>query len=115
MRNGRSTATLALRVARSSTIAFAALGCTVGLAVTSAIPSAPTLLANALVMGGTFTPTPDQAEVDRDIADFINPTGAQIAERFRRFARVGCHKIVKCSEHLHYFRPAFALQFHCHH
>jgi len=74
MRNGRSTATLALRVARSSTIAFAAFGCTVGLAVTSTIPSAPTLLANALVMGGTFTPTPDQAEVDRDIADFINPT-----------------------------------------
>ena len=74
MRNGRSTATLALRVARSSTIAFAAFGCTVGLAVTSTIPSAPTLLANALVMGGTFTPTPDQAQVDRDIADFINPT-----------------------------------------
>jgi len=74
MRNGRSTATLALRVARSSTIAFAAFGCTVGLAVTSTIPSAPTLLANALVIGGMFTPTPDQAEVDRDIADFINPT-----------------------------------------
>jgi hypothetical protein len=58
---------------RATAVVLVAFGCAVS-PVTSTSWTASRLLANALVMGGTFTPTPHQAFVDMAINDFINPT-----------------------------------------
>jgi PE-PPE domain len=74
---GASATQLTARITRSVGVALLTIGCVVmiGLGSTiSTISTAPRLLTSALVMGGTLTPTPDQAFLDMAVDDFIDPT-----------------------------------------
>src|SRR6478752_5389246 len=59
---------------RSLAVALLAIGCVAAIGVGSSVSAAVRLLTNAYVMGGTLTPTPDQAFIDMAVDDFINPT-----------------------------------------